>query len=116
MKLVLVLCLVAGLAPAAGAQKAKEFSGKVAKIETDSVELKDKQGAVTKFKIGSKLLTDANLRTDQEVTAFYKTEDGKLEITALRVGEVMWHARQCSRDDCACTNYKCKPSCKCKNG
>ena len=61
MKLLLVMCLTVAFVPAAHAQQNKEFSGKISKIEKDSIELKDKQGAAATFRIGSKLVADANL-------------------------------------------------------
>lgn len=114
----LLMYLAASVFPALVSAADSTFVGKFQKTTTDSIQAQHGNDPPETFKIdpefSSELTNKAHLEQGQEITVYYVVKDGKKQATAIKLGEVLWHQRECSREDCACTNFKCQPSCKCK--
>jgi hypothetical protein len=93
-------------------QEAHEFTGKVSSVGKNSVSITGSKSQTKAFAIDEKLLRESGLKQDYDVTVFYTPEK---QITAVQIGDQMWHQRQCSRESCKCTKHDCKPSCHCKD-
>jgi len=99
-----------------GQQVEQEFSGKVASVNKDGIVLQSSERGTKEFSVDDKLMKQAglkDLKKGQPVTVFYTAADN--HVSAVQIGEQMWHQRECSRENCKCKNRDCKPQCHCKD-
>ena len=113
-KTLLLAVLMLSALVLSGQQGEQEFSGKIASFSKDGLVLHSPERGTKKFSVNDKLVERVgqnNLKKDQAVTVFY-TEPN--HVSAVQIGDQMWHQRECSRENCKCKKHDCKPECHCK--